>query len=66
MATPVCPYIRQHLINGYPSVPIYQARLGYQGQLLGWGGAMCHIPIQQKNNPLANEIAILNIERMSH
>ncbi len=26
-----------------------------------WGGAMGHSPIQQKNGPLTNEIAILNI-----
>ncbi len=29
-------------------------------------GAMVHRPIQQKNDPLTTEIAIINLERMDH
>ncbi len=32
-------------------------------QWLGWGGAMGHCPNQQKDDPLTDKIAILNIQR---
>ncbi len=35
-------------------------------QCYSWGGAMGHRPIQQKNGPLTTEIAILNLERITH
>ncbi len=35
-------------------------------QCYSWGGTMGHRPIQLKNGPLTTEIAILNLERMTH
>ncbi len=40
--------------------------VSYSHQCYSWGGAMDHIPIQQKNGPLTTEFAILNLERMVH
>ncbi len=35
-------------------------------QCYSWGGVMGHRPIQQKNGPLTNKIAILNLERRAN
>ncbi len=52
------------------SVPLKGTKHGkHHTQCYSWGGDMGHRPcrpIQQKNGPLTAEIAILNLERMTH